>query len=962
VGRKARAKVERDPKSQGADSPESDSPAELEPIADRWHDWILFLVAITTVALVGLWFSLHVNRVFDVPKALALKVGGCGALLAWLLIGVLGPGYPWRSVRLFLAPVAALIAAVGVSTLLSIDPWMSLLGVYERQFGFQGLLACAGLYVVAASTLRSRRGAVVGLSALSAVGGIIGAYSFLQAHGHDPYGFFKKPHDKVYATLGNATFAGNALALIFPISLLLGVVAVAVAVSRAHKADEGDDRPMAIGTVIASSAGVLLLMIVPGWVASQDGGLDVNAKASWFKMAVFLAVLLITSAAAVGSWGFEWARLESRANQRVADAIAAGGLAAMAIAQGIGVFETRTRGAWVGTAAAVAGGLILMPKLWDELPSMKRKARLACLAVLGTLLLGGTGFVLLKPDHVYSRTIFSIPYAFDPDKTVYGQGQGTRKYLWKESPRVLYEHEQTLGRQDKDRADLLAHAHESDVRGEHAGSAFRKLMVWPFGIGIETYRYAFMSHKSKKLEALDPMTNHDNPHNNYLYLLASCGILGVGAYLWLLGRLISVAWKRFLGDRQPLFEGLGTKEGLIQRVGETERGVRLETQRAPELAKLLAAQLPELEVSTEGARVVLVNARSTETTPAAVRSQLEALVCPRLIGRPERALAFGVVTSFMSYAVYSIAGFDSVACSVFLYFLLGCAAALFEPSGQEPPRPIMEQLRGQIAAWRGRPDPIAPRPVPLLVSALIAAPLALLLVWTIHLALEVDQAEKAFVAEDAKTMLDKIDGIKHAIELNPEESFYRQSLGTTYGDAARQFHEAAREAERQGDPSQAKLYNQKSAEYLRLAEESLYAGLSHAWAPENIFISLFQIYYGFGRHKEAAQALERALEHSPHLSPVRANLAVIKAQDLGDYPGALKDCLWVLDVTPDNATALRTCGQVYLHMGERAKAKDYLVRAQAKTPNDPLVKAMMKELEAPTPKTATGATGATGGG
>ncbi|CAN0592847.1 unnamed protein product, partial [Laminaria digitata] len=106
----------------------------------------LFTVVLITVALVAVWFKLDVNRVFDVPKALALKVGGGGSFLIWLIYGLFGPGFSWRSFKLFAGPIFALTGVVVISTFLSLDVPTSVYGVYERQFGLPGLLARVGLY------------------------------------------------------------------------------------------------------------------------------------------------------------------------------------------------------------------------------------------------------------------------------------------------------------------------------------------------------------------------------------------------------------------------------------------------------------------------------------------------------------------------------------------------------------------------------------------------------------------------------------------------------------------------------------------------------------------------------------------------------------------------------------------------------------------------------------------------
>jgi tetratricopeptide (TPR) repeat protein len=817
---------------------------------------------------VALWFSLDVNRVFDMPKALALKTGGCGLGLLWLAYGLFGRGFAWRSARLFVAPVFAMIAATAISTLLSIDPWMSLVGVYERQFGLQGLMACGGLFLLTATGLRSKRNAVAALGALMVIGASISAYAWLQSKGLDPWGFFKKPHNKVYATLGNATFAGNALALIFPISLVLAVV-LSVKRLAAPVLGLGDEDEGPTSRLIAWGLGLALalaLFLLPGYLAGLDETLGAESRQARFKFGVGFAAALIAFLHLVGSAGPAAVQLESPSSRRLADAAGAGALAACAGLLVIGLFTTRTRGAWVGTAVALTGMLVLLPLLFSEQQALFKRAAMGGGGLLLVFVLGLSGWILAMPDHVVSRTIKSIPYAFMPEKTVYGQGQGTRPYLWGESPRVLMNHEGTLARLEADRADYFAQVPEAqqapDARPtDWLPAGLRRVLVWPFGIGIETYRFAFMSHKSKKLEALDPMTNHDNPHNNYLYVLASGGLVGLLAYLWLLWRLLSTAWSRF---------------------------------------------------------------RDTESS------------------RADRAVAFGVVTSFFSYSVYSIAGFDSVACSVFLFYLLGVAATFFAPSEDEARQPLVDHVRAQWAEFRGRERPGPAELVPPVAVGLLlvlGAPLAHT-VWSIQ---RLHSAEQAFVGGEIRSFDDKIKQIERAIELNPNESYYRQSLGGRYADASRQYRQLAAQARSKGD-DRGEAYVQLARESTRKAESALYAALNHSWAPENVFISLFQLYYGLNDLQKAELALERGLTHSPHLAPVRANLAVLK---LGreNWKGALDDALWVLDIDPANLHALRTAGRAYHQLGELEQALVYLDKARQYAPSDAMVRSFLADLE-----------------
>lgn len=870
-------------------------PKPLAPLFDSWVEGGLFAAIVLAVAGVALYFDLSVNRVFDVPKALALKTLAGGTTLVWLLVALFGPGVRWRSARVFAAPVAGLLAAVGVSTLFSIDPATSLFGVYERQFGLQGFAACVGIYFVTSTTVAGRRGAALGLVLVALLGGMLGAYAFLQSQGHDPWPFFRAQHNKVYSFLGNATFAGNALAFIFPVST--AVAGIAVTRARREAASTG---ALAGGLLLGFFA-VAFFLVVPGYVAAS--GLSRNASGSGAQLALRFGFILangtLLGALALGSYGPGGLRLGSPPQRRFADAVAAGALAACALLILVGIFFARTRGSWVGTGVAIVGALALLPHLFASDPALRKRMRIAGWGGLAVLAVAFSLWVVMS-DSLAARTFRSIPAAFDPNRTDFGKGQGTRPYLWGESFRVLTEHDDTLERMYEDEEDLakvegpLADElpFEPGAPRTEGGRAFHRawqnVKVWLFGIGIETYRYAFMSHKSKRLEELDPMTNHDNPHNNYLYVLASFGVVGLLAYLWLLLSLLRQSFSRFL-----------------------------DTSRA----------------------------------------------------ESERALAFGVVTSFFSYAVYSIAGFDSVACSVFFYFVLGLCAVLFEPPQGERRASLSAWIVGQwratrqhglLGVERARVEPATRAgALPALTAALVLVVGGLFLhtAWSGY---RIYHAERAYTGRDSpgRNTLDKrIADIERAIRLHPYESYYKQMLGTTYAQGASQYLQEARRYRqaalqvRDQDPAKTETLLRQSAafeasakRYTEKAKIALLAALEHAWAPENIFISLFQALYAAGDDRQAEWALERALRHSPHLGAVRANLAALKLQR-GAYEEALGDCRWVLEVDKRSAMAFRTCAKALLELGRLDEAEALLEQAGRAVPKDGGLKALARELK-----------------
>ncbi|MEM1025572.1 MAG: hypothetical protein AAF627_09310 [Myxococcota bacterium] len=806
---------------------------------------LLALVAFATVALVALYFSREVNRIFDVPKAFVLKLGGCACLAGWLVLA-LTKGVRFAPTRVFALPVFALLGVVGLSTLTSIDPWMSFNGVYERQFGFQGYLACAGLFFAVSAGLRGRAGAMLGFGFLAVIGGMVGTYARVQGVGRDPLGFFQGPNNKVFSFLGNATFAGNSLALLFPLASILAVLALGHALGS--RKDEDSDAPSGL-RVLACCFGlfaVLVLQLLPTLTPLEDAG---------YRFCLVLSVGVPLGAVLFGSWGPASTRLRSAAGRRVADAVLSGALLACAMGVVLGLVHTRTRGAWVGSAAAVVGGLVLLPGLFSEDRRRLVVIRVVCWGLLFSGLVLGTIWAV-KGDDLYARTVRSIPAAFDPESVKYGAGQGTRPYLWLESPRVLSRHEETMARMRRDLAHyerVLAGAELGPVPLPELGPddaprpGWRSAAVWLTGIGIETYRYAFMSHKSKRLEALDPMTNHDNPHNNYLYLLASLGVLGLLSYIWLLSTIVF-----------------------------------------------------------HGARTFMDKSRR----------------------RTDRALAFGLLTSFVSYSVYSIAGFDSVACSVFLFFMLGAAAVLFVEEDDEVLR-LNQFLPGS--------KPVA--------TLLVVVGCALCGV-TMFRARQVLRAERAFVGADAESRrLDGVERVEAAIRINPNESYYRQNLGQIYTQRASGALRQAVQLRRKGDPERSSQYEAKALELRRKAEVALMSALNHAWAPENIFISAFQLYNQFGMSADAEDALARTLEHSPHLAPIRASLAGLQLQ-LGKLEDAEANCSWALEVNRKNDRAHVVCARVAIQEGRFDQAEHHLKRALKFRPQDRMASQLLEELQA----------------
>jgi len=83
-----------------------------------------------------------------------------------------------------------------------------------------------------------------------------------------------------------------------------------------------------------------------------------------------------------------------------------------------------------------------------------------------------------------------------------------------------------------------------------------------FGSGPETFRLSFMPHKGLELAKMEKNVNYDNPHNNYLYLWATTGTVGLITYLYLLWCCFREGMRRLRKDHDDtsptLYLGMGT--------------------------------------------------------------------------------------------------------------------------------------------------------------------------------------------------------------------------------------------------------------------------------------------------------------------------------------------------------------------------------------------------------------------
>lgn len=117
-------------------------------------------------------------------------------------------------------PMLIFIAAASLSTVFSVNPYISFFGEYQRQFGMITFLHMFLLYIFSSFFLSEKKF----LSQISAsmvfTSVIVSVYAVLQQVDADPFGLQPAGDTRPVSTIGNAVFAGGYLAVIFPIALL----------------------------------------------------------------------------------------------------------------------------------------------------------------------------------------------------------------------------------------------------------------------------------------------------------------------------------------------------------------------------------------------------------------------------------------------------------------------------------------------------------------------------------------------------------------------------------------------------------------------------------------------------------------------------------------------------------------------------------------------------------------------
>lgn len=185
--------------------------------SNQWLRYTLYALAVATPLL---YSQLSFNR-FDLPKMAFMRLVVVVALAIWLFQLLKQGQIVFRWTRADLLLLIFIILA-GLSSIFSINSWISLLGHYNRYEGLFTFFNYALIYLLAAQVFSEKKYLNELSLVILIVAYIVAGYGILQFFGIDPLiGMLSKNFEakRIFSTLGNPDFLGGYLAMLLPIAL-----------------------------------------------------------------------------------------------------------------------------------------------------------------------------------------------------------------------------------------------------------------------------------------------------------------------------------------------------------------------------------------------------------------------------------------------------------------------------------------------------------------------------------------------------------------------------------------------------------------------------------------------------------------------------------------------------------------------------------------------------------------------
>ncbi|MBI5677625.1 MAG: tetratricopeptide repeat protein [Planctomycetes bacterium] len=183
-------------------------------------DKFIIGLLLATVVIVPLFFDIRLYSVFDLSKVMALYLLTIAILVVWAIALVFKHGFEFSHTAIDI-PILAYIFIFIISSVISINPIMSLFGTYKRFEGLTATLCYILIFCATVNFVTTRRRLYLLVFAIVAGAIISSIYGIAQHVGFDMFKWSSFEARRVFSTFGNPVFFSAYLVMTLPLAVVL---------------------------------------------------------------------------------------------------------------------------------------------------------------------------------------------------------------------------------------------------------------------------------------------------------------------------------------------------------------------------------------------------------------------------------------------------------------------------------------------------------------------------------------------------------------------------------------------------------------------------------------------------------------------------------------------------------------------------------------------------------------------
>jgi tetratricopeptide (TPR) repeat protein len=523
-------------------------------------DGVLEAGWLAAVIVTPLFFNIYSSRVFEPDKLTTLRSIALVMAAVWLVRwleewvarrgerGATGaqPRITWRTPLIL--PTLLTVLAYLVSTALSVNPYTSFFGSYQRLQGTFTTFSYILIFLIILERMRTRAQVDRFVTTLILNSLPIALYGFVQHSGRDPLPWGGNVTTRVASNMGNAIFVAAYLIMVAPL-VLSRVVEAFRAILTEEKASVADILRAAVYIFI------FLVQVIAIWYTKSRGPLLglLFGVGLW----MFVGLLALQRQARQGQPGDSgfWSDLGRGALFGLGSLVAALGAAAAFY------FAARALTAEESSLPAMGAlgvALLVILGAWLAMIVNRQGWRWLWISALVMVVFFALGFFAVNPGGPLNEWAVQQP-SIGRIANVLQAESGTgkvRALIWEGALQLILPHEPIAYPPTLTRSDWQADPF----------NAVRPLV----GYGPESMYVAYNPFYPALLGHYESRTaSPDRSHNETLDTLVITGVPGFVAYLWLFGSLFyfSLRWLNLLPDsRRLLFFVLLAVGGVLAAV------------------------------------------------------------------------------------------------------------------------------------------------------------------------------------------------------------------------------------------------------------------------------------------------------------------------------------------------------------------------------------------------------------